>query len=118
MSDEPIDPERISDSARRIAHALGLRSTRQQLPGRIVSRIHRLLVTSQGGGVVYPRLASICQQIYPIHKRHFFTCLVLLDRLWLVPPSTQAAQDVVRLVRESYHACDRASFKAILRDEI
>ena len=108
----------MNDNARRIANVLGLRSTRQQkIPGQIVNRIHRLLVAAKGTGV-YSRLVAICEQIQPIYKRPFITCLVLLDRIWLVPPGTQMATDVVRLTRESFISCDRATFKTILRDEL
>jgi hypothetical protein len=109
----------VTRNADRIARELGLRGSRQQLPGRVVEGCHRILAQSRDNPdeSIYGRLVRTCQGIRPPHKRHFLTCLILLDRLWLVRSGSKAAADVVRLIRESYQLCEQPTFKAILQGE-
>lgn len=113
-------PDTISDNARRIANVLKVRTTRQRLPGRIKEWFHHTLAGAADDKAknLYSKLLQISQHILPFYKRHFLTCLILLDRLWLVVPGTTCEKDVVRLIKESYHLCDSPGFKAILRDEL
>jgi hypothetical protein len=118
---ERIPQAEVSQNAERIARELGLRGAAGNiLPGKIVQSCHRILAHSRDHPEesVYGPLTRACQGIRPPHKRQFLTCLILLDRLWLVRAGSTAARDVVRLIRESFHLCDQPSFKAILHDEL
>lgn len=112
--------DQIDDFARRIARALRLRTSRGELPGPPAGRIHRALVAAAHGREkqLYERLDQIRQEIYSPTRRDYYTCLILLDKLWLLEPDTQAETDVVRILRESYTLCTRPHDKETLREEV
>jgi hypothetical protein len=112
--------ELISENARRIGRVLGLRPPEDRLPGVPGRRMREAILAATHGRErdLYARLDRIRGDIRETHKLEYFTCLILLKNLCFLDPDTPAEQDVKRMLHESYHHCDRPSFKEELRDEL
>lgn len=88
----------------RIARLLGLRHNWTPISPEIQRRFHSILLASAAKPdvEVFHRLEGLKHSINRPDKG-LDICLVLLDRLWMLPPQTRVQRDVIAFVQSLYH---------------
>jgi len=113
------EAEIARQNSMRIAKALHIRHNQSPVSGPTERRFHALLyeASKTPDAEVYRRLEGLTRHIPP-HRRDLELCLVLLNRLWILPPGSRVERDVVQLIRGSYVRCERRSYRKILVEEL
>jgi hypothetical protein len=110
----------IAENASRIARLLKLRGSRPRLPGGATEAVHKTLAgaADRPDAACYRELTHVRGHIQPGYKQNYLMCLILLDKLWLVPPGSRAEKDVLMAYRESFLLIDRPTWKERIHDDL
>jgi hypothetical protein len=110
----------VSSNATRISNLLRLRGGSLKPTGWAAEEVYSLLqrAADRPGDGVYRTLERIRadgarSDPRRANARH---CLILLDKLWLVPAGSRAEQDVLRAYRESSVLIESEELRATVRD--
>jgi hypothetical protein len=110
----------ITENASRIARLLKLRGSRPRLPGQATEAVHKVLAAAadKPDATCYRELTHVRGRIDPKHMQNYLLCLILLDKLWLVPPGSRAEKDVLMAYRESFLLIDQTTWKERIHDDL
>jgi hypothetical protein len=114
--------EQIHDNALRIAVVLRRGRKTSHVPGWLARNVRYALHIARRRPAIalYDTLRQIHRQMDEprLYKRDYLLCRSLIESLWMIPPGSSYADEVVRFAREKYQSCDRPFFRERLRDEM